>query len=340
LNAVIVKAAPEVQPLYRQLIEQLDVDVPLVQIEVTILDVDNDLAQNLGVDWGLSNIPGAAAAGIVGGPVAAAITTILPRGFNLSAKVHLLETEGRGQIVSKPSLLTMDNAEALLDMNETSFIRTVGERVAEARPVSAGLMFKVTPRVVTTEDNNKRVVLQVDIEDGKRINPTSEELPVLRNSTVSTQAMVNDGESLLIAGNQRNELQKSTSQVPVLGSIPGIGALFRHTRETKYNRTRVFVLTPHVVRPLTASGAAVSEPAFQQSTLLDPVTDLEQLAESIRLSPPSAAIGVANAQPVSGGAVAGAAPAQILNTALPAFSNSAPSGQAVPPSNGFQGAAQ
>lgn len=268
LNAIIVKASPDAQPFYRQLISQLDVNVPLVQIEVAILDIDSDLAENIGVNWALGNIASTAAgvaAGVAGAPFSAALTTVLPRGFDLSARVHLLEKEGRGQVISKPSLLTMDNLQALFDTSETSYIRTVGERVVETTPVSAGLMLKVTPRVIdTAPGEQRRILLQVDIEDGKRMNSTAEELPVLKTSTISTQAVIGDAESLLIAGHQRQEQQRSVERVPVLGSLPGIGALFRNTHDSQLNRTRFFVVTPRIVNTLSVEGTAGSD-AFRQS---------------------------------------------------------------------------
>jgi type III secretion protein C len=263
MNALIVKAPPDMLAFYHRLIAQLDVDVPLVQIEVTILDIDSDYLDDIGVKWAADNTGGGR--NIFGvNPLTAAFNTILPRGLNLYAQINFLQRDGHGEVISKPSLLTMDNTAALFDSNETSYIRTRGERVAETREVSAGLMFKVVPRVIRDSNNDidndgrvdpdhpvrRKILLQIDIEDGKRINSASEELPVFKKSTISTQAIVGDSESLLIAGHQRQESLTSTTSVPVLGSIPLLGALFRTDQHTNSRRTRFFIITPRIVSNL------------------------------------------------------------------------------------------
>ncbi|MDB5992464.1 MAG: Type secretion outerrane pore forming protein YscC [Herbaspirillum sp.] len=267
MNALIVKAPPEMLSFYKRLIEQLDVDVPLVQIEVTILDIDSDYLDNVGVNWALSN-SGSSHNIFDLNPMTATLNTILPRGLNLYAQINFLQRDGRGEVISKPSLLTMDNTAALFDSNETSYIRTRGERVVETKEVSAGLMFKVVPRVIRSADPDhpelRKILLQIDIEDGKRVNSADAELPVFKKSTISTQAIVGDSESLLIAGHQHQERQTSTTKVPILGSLPLIGALFRNEKETSGRRTRFFIITPRIVSTLQLDNQ-VALPVFESS---------------------------------------------------------------------------
>jgi type III secretion protein C len=259
MNALIIKAPHEMLAFYKRLIEQLDVDVPLVQIEVTILDIDSDYLDNVGIKWALDNTGGGRSL-FGASPMRAAINTILPSGLNLYAQINFLQKNGRGEIISKPSLLTMDNTAALFDSNETSYIRNQGERVAETKEVSAGLMFKVVPRVIRDANpelhGHRKILLQIDIEDGKRVNSTDAELPVFKKSTISTQAIVGDSESLLIAGHQHQERQTSTSRVPFLGSLPLIGSLFRNKNETSGRRTRFFIITPRIVNTLQLDNQA------------------------------------------------------------------------------------
>jgi type III secretion protein C len=251
-NSLIIKAPPEMLAFYKQLIEQLDTEAPLVQIEVTILDIDSDYLEDVGAKWALSNTGGSALFNL--SPLSATINTILPRGFDLNAQINLLQRDGRGEVISKPSLLTMDNTAALFDSNETSYIRTTGRYTSDAIPVSAGLNFKVVPRVIHADQadgsGNRKILLQIDIEDGRRVNQSSQELPVFKRSIISTQAIVGENESLLIAGHQRHEAQTVTTSVPGLGAIPLIGRLFRHEHEAVNRRTRFFVITPRIVHTL------------------------------------------------------------------------------------------
>lgn len=270
MNALIVKAPPGMLAFYKRLIEQLDVDVPLVQIEVTILDIDSDYLEDVGVKWALSNRGGGRGPSLFDlNPMTATINTILPRGLNLYAQINFLQRNGRGEVISKPSLLTMDNTAALFDSNETSYIRTIGERSVETKEVSAGLLLKVVPRVIRSgspgqadQQDQRRILLQIDIEDGKRVNSSREELPVFKKSTISTQAIVGDSQSLLIAGHQHQDRQTTTTSVPILGSLPLIGKLFRDERETSGRRTRFFIITPRIVSTLQLDNQAAL-PVFE-----------------------------------------------------------------------------
>lgn len=278
-NSLIIKAPPEMLAFYKQLIEQLDTEAPLVQIEVTILDIDSDYLENVGAKWALSNTHGGANLFDLS-PLTATINTILPRGFNLNAQINLMQRDGHGEVISKPSLLTMDNTAALFDSSETSYIRTTGRNTSDAVPVRAGLSFKVVPRVIRTNaengDGNRKILLQIDIEDGKRINDTQQELPVFKQSTISTQAIVGENESLLIAGHQRSELQTVNTSVPGLGAIPLLGQLFRNKQENIMRRTRFFVITPRIVQTLVLDNDAampVMETARSMRSGSDPASD-------------------------------------------------------------------
>lgn len=299
-NSLIIKAPPEMLAFYKQLIEQLDTEAPLVQIEVTILDIDSDYLENVGAKWALSNAHGGANLFDLS-PLTATINTILPRGFNLNAQINLMQRDGHGEVISKPSLLTMDNTAALFDSSETSYIRTTGRNTSDAVPVRAGLSFKVVPRVIRTNaekgDGNRKILLQIDIEDGKRINDTQQELPVFKQSTISTQAIVGENESLLIAGHQRSELQTVNTSVPGLGAIPLLGQLFRHKQENIMRRTRFFVITPRIVQTLALDNDVampVMETARGMRSGSDPAADRTVPAISSDTEPLPVALPVAD----------------------------------------------
>ncbi|MGS0743108.1 type III secretion system outer membrane ring subunit SctC [Glaciimonas sp. GG7] len=261
-NSVIVGASSEMLPMYQKMIEQLDHAAPLIQIEATIIDVDSSDIDQLGVDWSMS-VNGVSAgvnntgesspmdiAGVLANKATSAmISTVLPGGTNMLARIYALQKEGRAQVVSKPSILGTDNTLAMFDLNETYHILNRGDRAVETLPVTTGLSLRVTPRVVHgIGEKTSRVALQLDIEDGHFSKMDKvENLPVVKRSTISTQAVIGDGESLLIAGHRLNETQTTMSKVPLLGSLPWIGGLFRHTSEKQVNRTRYFLITPTVV---------------------------------------------------------------------------------------------
>jgi type III secretion protein C len=250
LNAVIIQDLPERMPLYQQLISELDVPTPLVEIEAMIIDISTDRASELGVNWSgrigktslsfgqPSTTPGVATLAFSSGSTAA--------GNYLLSQLQLLESKGDAEVQSRPSVLTSENLAALLDLSETFYIRSEGERVANVTPVTAGTTLRVTPHVLQ-QDGRTRVQLKIDIEDGQITNRQVDTLPTVTRSTVSTEATVLDGEELLIAGYTMNQNVVSKQQVPVLGDIPGLGLLFSSNTHTVQKRERVFLIRPRVV---------------------------------------------------------------------------------------------
>lgn len=256
LNAIVVKDIAERLPIYKDLIEQLDVPSTLIQIEAMIVDVNADQRSQLGVAWGATagratfgygdlNIPVNGAlpeAPLSPGTLGIAVSNLL------AARIHALETNGQANILSQPSILTADNLGAIIDLSETFYIQTTGERVATVTPIVVGTSLRVTPRYIDSDDANKLVELTVDIEDGqiqeeRRVGA----LPMVRKSNVSTLAIVADGETLLVGGYNSSQNLERTEKVPLLGSIPVIGALFSTKSNTTNRRERLFMLRPRVV---------------------------------------------------------------------------------------------
>lgn len=270
LNAIIIQDVPERLPLYRQLIEQLDVPTALVEIEAVIIDINTERARELGINWAGRSGNTAAGFGVVGGPTAGSLmlshgsgvsasSLVVPAGNYLLSQLRLLETDGDAQIHSRPSVLTSENLGALLDLSETFYIRSTGERVATVTPVTAGTTLRVTPRVIR-EDGRNMVQLNIDIEDGTIQDRQIDALPTVRRSSVSTQAMVMQDEALLIAGYTSDQHLVANQRVPGLGDLPAIGALFSTRTRTVQKRERMFLIRPKVVMlpaPVPAAAAAV-----------------------------------------------------------------------------------
>jgi len=285
LNAIIVQDVPERMPVYKQLIEQLDVPTALIAIEAMIIDVNTERARELGINWAgrngssamgfgnLSTTPSSGTLSVVRGSSSSTVsasTVAVDAGNYLISQIRLLETNGDAKIQSRPSVLTVENIGALLDLSETFYIRVQGERVATVTPVTAGTTLRVTPHVIA---NGGETVVQliVDIEDGQIQDRQIDTLPTVRRSAVSTQAIVRSDEALLIAGHTQDQAIDSTQKVPWLGDIPGIGLFFSNRSKSVQRRERLFMIKPRIV---SLSG----QPAT--STLTAPVlTPLPPLSE-------------------------------------------------------------
>ena len=282
LNAVIVRARPDQLQVYEQLIALLDVPSPLIEIEAVIVDVNKTKVSSLGVDWGarVGSIAGgfgttstaatATSATLVRGSGMTPASVVADAGNFLTTRINVLEQEGDARIVSRPTVLTIDNLGALIDLSETFYVTVTGERVASVVPVSVGVTLRVTPHVVDLPDGRKAVHLTVDIEDGSLVTPTTgTTTPMVRKSTIGTQAVMGENQSLLVAGFNSERDTMQDDGVPGLRKLPFIGSFFGKKNGDVEKRERLFLITPRIIQsaaaglPVTVVPAAVVPAAGQ-----------------------------------------------------------------------------
>src|SRR5690606_1774810 len=143
-------------------------------------------------------------------------------------------------------------------------------RVATVTPVTVGTSLRVTPRFIEGAGNRCRVELTVDIEDGRiQYEPKIGTLPTVRKNSISTLAIVEDEQTLLIGGYNSSQVRHHVDQVPRLADLPLLGALFSRMSKTSQRRERLFLLRPRVV---AIAGHPVTPPRLQAgsvATLLD-----------------------------------------------------------------------
>lgn len=270
LNAVIVKDIAERMPSYAELIELLDVPTALIEIEAAVVDINTNRIGDLGIRWQGQNGNLAGGFGTIGsaqptddslalgiGSNANLQTILTGTGAFFLSKISALEQQGDASILSRPSVMTLDNLEAVLDLSETFYIRVEGERVADVVPVTAGVLLKVTPRLIE-QNGERRIQLAVDVEDGTiQSDEQISELPTVRRSTISTQAVVSEHQSLLIGGYYFETDIKTEEKVPLLGDIPLLGLLFSREGEDQQQRERMFMITPRIIE---APGSTIGRP--------------------------------------------------------------------------------
>lgn len=284
LNALIVQDTPERMPLYKTLIEQLDIPMPLIEIEAMIIDVNSSKLDELGIAWSARR--GGAAAGfgnlastgdgndLFFGAVQRAAnidpqTLVVNTGNFLVSRIRALEGAGDATIQSRPSILTIDNIGALLDLSETFYIRSIGERIATVTPITVGTTLRVTPHYALRPEGPV-IQLDVDIEDGQIQETTVDSIPTVRRSSVSTQAIVAEGQTLLIGGYKSTQQLNQNNGVPVLGKIPVLGALFSHRTTNQQVRERLFMIQPRMVSLLPATVAAIDALRPDHAVLVEP----------------------------------------------------------------------
>jgi type III secretion protein C len=271
LNAVIVRDSPDRMAMYARLIETLDVDTPLMEIEASVIDVSDDKSEQLGIDWrgstrrlDVASSPNTLAGDGSGQRNAAndllfsqnplsvgkgLIGTLLlgnERNFFI-ARINALAENGDAKLISRPRVLTIDNTEAVLQSTREFYVRVAGRDQVDLFNVSLGLTMRVTPTLVE-DANGKRFKLIIRIEDGTtNSGATVDQIPVVSRNAISTQAMVGDGQSLLIGGYTIEERREGRSGVPVLSDMPLIGRLFGQRSKELKRVERMFLITPRLV---------------------------------------------------------------------------------------------
>ncbi|MHC0522827.1 type III secretion system outer membrane ring subunit SctC, partial [Vibrio harveyi] len=262
LNAIIVRDTQARLPLYRKLIAQLDQPQSRIEVALSIVDISaNDLSQ-LGVDWragvavGNNSILDLKTTGDVGdGDVelgSGQTFKSLLDATNLNyllAQIRLLESRGSAQVVSRPTLLTQENVEAVLNNSSTFYVKLIGKETAALEQVTYGTLLKIVPRIVGDRFVERpEINLSLHLEDGAQISDGDiDGVPSIRKTEISTLATVKQGQSLLIGGVYRDEISNKLRKVPLLGDIPYLGALFRSTENTTRRTVRMFIIEPRIV---------------------------------------------------------------------------------------------
>lgn len=261
LNAIIIYDVASKRPMYEQLISELDVERQQIEIEALIVDIDRNKLLSLGLEWGIQtgnsqftmNATGDTSNGATL-PVPG--STMLINNFqHFYARLKALENSGDANIIAKPTVLTINNVAAVLDLSQTLYVPLIGERTTDLANITAGTMLRVVPRILN-EGGINRVHLNVDIEDGN-LGDTDVKSKVTR-STISTQAIIDVQQTLMIGGYHVESTEKIQNKVPGLSDIPLIGGLFRSNSDSVKNHERLFLITPRLTNSLGMTAPPIS----------------------------------------------------------------------------------
>ncbi|MCG8317642.1 MAG: type III secretion system outer membrane ring subunit SctC [Pseudomonadales bacterium] len=265
-NAIIVRDHAERIPLYKSLIEKLDKPSQLVEIEATIIDVNNDKLQEAGVDWrygksdreavfsdealkpNLVDVIAGEDVSLLDQQVGFQLGAIIGNKNRFLARVNLLEEDGMLEVTSKPKVATLNDLEAVIESSRSVYVPVEGAYDVNLFQVFSGTILRVTPHVIADGDNN-RILMVIAVEDGTVELTGENQTPQTTKHSVSTQAMVSEGKSLLLGGLVRTEATKEESKVPLLGDIPLLGKLFRSTSSVNRKTERLFLITPRLISP-------------------------------------------------------------------------------------------
>ena len=333
-NSLIITANEPLYRSLRNVIDQLDKRRGQVYIETIIVEVSSTNAAELGIQWqglvgagnqntGFGGTNYTSATGTVGSNItnlsrnvnnilnpASATTGVVPPnpGLNLglltkfngvtgmSALITALSTTTGTNLLSTPSMITLDNEEARIVVGQNIPIlsgsyATTGT-TATASPFTTvsrmdiGLILRVKPQI----SENGLVKMQIYQEVSSVASQVPNQGPILNKRDIETNVIVDDGQILVLGGLISNNYTDGTSGIPWLSQIPILGALFRYDNNTHEKTNLLVFLRPYILRDkgqdqaITANRMQFMEGKqneFKTSTMLLPKEVMPKLSDAI-----------------------------------------------------------
>ena len=261
-NSLLIKDTQAKLDELRALIEQLDIPIRQVMIEARIVTLSSNARQELGVKWsgekagidtggGSTTVGGRGADGLFtdlsvtgGSSSAIAIGFATNSGNILNLELSALLSDGGGEVISQPKVITADKKTAVIKSGkEIPYEEKTSSGATSVAFKDAVLGLEVTPQI--TPDG--RVIMDIKINNDDTTSETSNSVPIISTNEITTQVLVEDGETIVLGGVFKQTKTQGTSKVPVLGDIPYVGGLFRKKTDSDTKEELLVFITPRVV---------------------------------------------------------------------------------------------
>ena len=236
-----------------------------VMLQVRFAEMSRTVRQELGVRLGVTG--GTAGGSTTSNSFVGAGTTTAPlgslnigttfgNGFQFNVLLQALETEGLVRTLAEPNLTALSGQTADFLAGGEFPVPTPGEDgtvTVEFRPF--GIELEFTPTVV--DDDIINLALETTVSSIDPAAPGFQGIPGLRTREASTTVEMRDGESFAIAGLLQDDFRDGISQVPWLGDLPILGALFRSANYQREQSELVIIVTAHLVQPVRGEALAL-----------------------------------------------------------------------------------
>ena len=279
-NALVITAPPDIMRTLKRVIGQLDIRRAQVLVEAIIAEVGEDTARDLGVQWifagdrdnnsgpvgvinysnsgsPIADVANAAIAAQTGGTVPTLLDGALvgfgrfgSNSFNYAAVLNALASDTNSNILSTPTLVTLDNEEAEIVIGEnvpfvTGSFTSTGAGDSATNPFQTiqredvGLTLKIKPQI----NEGDAMRLEIEQEVSSIADSVAGASDIVTNKrSIKTNVMVDDGQVVVLGGLIEEVINESVQKVPLLGDIPYLGALFRSkTSDVRKTNLMVFI---------------------------------------------------------------------------------------------------
>ncbi|GAB4350003.1 MAG: GspD family T2SS secretin variant XcpQ [Gammaproteobacteria bacterium] len=275
-NSLVINAPPDVLRSLKDVIRRLDIRRAQVVVEAVIAEISTDKSEQLGVQWVVDGSGTGSAIGIINfeaagisiasaladppsiaGATGANVAVGRTKGSNdVAALISALSSDATTNILSTPSLVTLDNEEAEIVVAQnvpfvTGQYTSTGSGNTSVNPFQTiqredvGLILRVKPQI----NEGNAVKLEVEQEVSSISLSAQQATDVITNKrSIKTSVLVDDGQVLVLGGLVDDTVTEVEQKVPGLGDIPGLGWLFKSRRATKIKRNLVVFLKPTILR--------------------------------------------------------------------------------------------
>ncbi|MGM0413191.1 MAG: type IV pilus secretin PilQ [Pseudomonadota bacterium] len=272
-NKILIRDTPANLRSARELVEELDVPVRQVMIETRIVIANDDFSEDLGTRFGASHVSDSGDIGVAGSssganslvggdapqdvatgdrmavdlpvsdPAGQIAVSVLDGDTLLDLELSALQAENEGEIVSNPRVITANQQEAVIEQGvEIPYQEASSSGATSVSFKKAVLSLGVTPQI--TPDG--RIIMDLQINKDS-VGEVFNGVPSVDTREVTTQALVADGETVVLGGIYETEQTREEDKVPLLGDLPLLGGLFRHTQEVNSKAELLIFVTPRLL---------------------------------------------------------------------------------------------
>ena len=277
-NRLIVVTSPRIIGEIQHVVAEMDKPARQVMLEARVVEVSTDGLKKLGIDWDLLNRQGMTfvegtydsvnVGNVLNGAGGATVKvfpntpgtydiwklgnfTRLPMVFQ--SFVDLLIHDGNAKVLAQPKLVTLNGKEASMLagqripylVSQTVFAGGAAAPTQTVQIEEVGIKLAITPLINT--DGYITVHIRPEVSTVTGFRGVAGDLPVVATRQAETTVRLKDGSSVLIGGILDQEKTTDITKVPFLGSVPFLGAFFRHENTTTTNRDLVIEVTPHLL---------------------------------------------------------------------------------------------
>ena len=253
-NTLILEGSKSHVEWLEKLIRIWDRPLPLIRIEAHLFETSESHSRQLGLEFrgksvatdGMVSISdqGPFSAGLALGPAATS------QALRVDAVLRLLQSEGKGRMLSRPVVVTLNNVEAEMNSGSVMHIKINTEKTSRLQELKTGITLRVTPRLIEDSDNrsNDRIWLKIYAETSNPTEgPSIDGIPPINTQRAQTQVYVKDGEPFLLGELIKNRSGQNLSGVPFFKDLPLLGPLFRTSGASdSFDHVMVFVTPTRV----------------------------------------------------------------------------------------------